>query len=60
MSCFFEIIEIFMEETLMEGLTTLVVLIIRKVLLPLGEVLIASLSTQCQLDRMGQILGEEK
>ena len=60
MSFFFEIIEIFMEETLMEGLTTLVVLIIRKVLLPLGEVLIASLSTQCQLDRMGQILGEEK
>ena len=60
MSCFFEIIEIFMEETLMEGLTTLVVLIIRKVLLPLGEVLIVSLSTQCQLDRMGQILGEEK
>lgn len=49
-----------MEETLMEGLTTLVVLIIRKVLLPLGEVLIVSLSTQCQLDRMGQILGEEK
>ena len=46
MSCFFEIIEIFMEETLMEGLTTLVVLIIRKVLLPLGEVLIVSLSTQ--------------
>ena len=60
MSFFFEIIEIFMEETLMEGLTTLVVLIIRKVLLPLGEVLIVSLSTQCQLDRMGQILGEEK
>lgn len=53
-----EMMETFMEETLREGFTTFIVLIIRKAsCLYVEQALSVVLSTQC---RMCQILGEEK